>query len=176
MHNFWRTILSLSLLVQLALAHSHHDDLTEEELNLPVDAILWIHIFLQTTVWGIIFPIGMVLGLSRSRWHVPLQVSTEILSKYLLKCFGVDYWIRVNLWRLHSWSCTRRSSISFIGSRTIRFDTFHPYRISNCFGHLPEATHSRKIFTPVCRDTSWNHWQDVSYIELDTDFIWFHNV
>ena len=81
MHNFWRTILSLSLLVQLTLAHSHHDDLTEEELNLPVDAILWIHIFLQTTVWGVIFPIGMVLGLSRSRWHVPLQVSTEFFCQ-----------------------------------------------------------------------------------------------
>ncbi|KAK2462757.1 hypothetical protein APHAL10511_005275 [Amanita phalloides] len=29
--------------------------------------------FLQASVWGILFPIGMVLGLARSRWHVPLQ-------------------------------------------------------------------------------------------------------
>ncbi|KAG1738963.1 hypothetical protein EDB19DRAFT_1712146 [Suillus lakei] len=57
-----------------ALAHEHHGaDLTEEQLNAPVDAILWIHIALQATVWGIIFPIGMVLGLTRSRWHVPVQ-------------------------------------------------------------------------------------------------------
>jgi hypothetical protein len=77
MRCFWRTILSLSL-IQLTLAHSHHDVLTEEELKLPVDNILWIHIFLQATVWGVIFPIGMVLGLTRSRWHVPLQVSTDI--------------------------------------------------------------------------------------------------
>ncbi|TCD67381.1 hypothetical protein EIP91_012416 [Steccherinum ochraceum] len=54
-------------------AHDHHDVLTEEEMNAPVDAILWIHIFLQAAVWGVLFPIGMVLGLSRSRWHVPLQ-------------------------------------------------------------------------------------------------------
>lgn len=63
--------LSSALLVA---AHEHHDELSEEEANAPVDAILWIHIFLQAAVWGILFPIGMVLGLSRSRWHVPLQV------------------------------------------------------------------------------------------------------
>jgi hypothetical protein len=77
MHGFRRTILALSL-VQLTLAHSHSDVHTEEELNLPVDAILWIHIVLQAAVWGVIFPIGMVLGLTRSRWHVPLQVRTDI--------------------------------------------------------------------------------------------------
>ena len=80
MHVFCRTILSLSL-IQLTLAHSHHKDvLTEEEMNLPVDAILWIHIVLQATVWAVIFPIGMVLGITRSRWHVPLQVGTDIGS------------------------------------------------------------------------------------------------
>jgi len=42
-------------------------------MNAPVDAILWIHIFLQAIVWGVLFPVGMVLGMSRSRWHVPLQ-------------------------------------------------------------------------------------------------------
>jgi uncharacterized membrane protein YedE/YeeE len=56
------------------LAHEHHAELTEEQLHAPVDAILWIHIALQAIVWGVIFPIGMVLGLTRSRWHVPVQV------------------------------------------------------------------------------------------------------
>ena len=73
---FWGTILSLSL-IQLTLAHSHKDVLTEEEIKSSVDAILWIHIFLQAAVWGFIFPIGMVLGLTKSRWHVPLQVGTN---------------------------------------------------------------------------------------------------
>ncbi|KAI0367628.1 hypothetical protein BV20DRAFT_1000356 [Pilatotrama ljubarskyi] len=54
-------------------AHKHHDQLTEEQANAPVDTILWLHIFLQGAVWGVLFPTGMVLGLSRSRWHVPLQ-------------------------------------------------------------------------------------------------------
>ena len=58
----------------LATAHEHHDQLSEEQANAPVDAILWIHMTLQAGVWGILFPVGMILGLSRSRWHVPLQV------------------------------------------------------------------------------------------------------
>ena len=64
----------------LVAAHDHHDELSEEEANAPVDAILWIHIFLQAAVWGILFPIGMVLGLSRSRWHVPLQVRFDVIE------------------------------------------------------------------------------------------------
>lgn len=77
MHAFWRAILSLSI-IQLTLAHSHGHELTEEQANAPIDAILWIHVALQATIWGVIFPIGMVLGLTRSRWHVPVQVSMHI--------------------------------------------------------------------------------------------------
>lgn len=64
----------LLALVLPVFGHEHHDQLSEEEANAPVDAILWIHIFLQATVWGLIFPVGMILGVTRSRWHVPLQV------------------------------------------------------------------------------------------------------
>lgn len=64
----------LALYISYAAAHDHHDELTEEQANAPVDTILWLHIFLQAAVWGVLFPVGMVLGLSRSRWHVPLQV------------------------------------------------------------------------------------------------------
>ena len=71
------TVLLLCLAATPTLAHEHDDDISEKDANAPVDAILWIHMFLQATVWGFLFPIGMVLGLSRSRWHVPLQVRTE---------------------------------------------------------------------------------------------------
>jgi hypothetical protein len=64
-------------LVTLTAGHGHHSDISEEAANAPVDAILWIHIFLQAFVWGILFPIGMVLGMAKSRWHVPLQVGRE---------------------------------------------------------------------------------------------------
>ena len=63
----------LFLLGSPVVAHKHHSALNEAA-NAPVDSILWIHIVVQTIVWGFLFPIGMVLGLSRSRWHVPLQV------------------------------------------------------------------------------------------------------
>jgi hypothetical protein len=71
-----RLLLPFLLLPYTARAHKYHDQLTEEEATAAVDSILWIHIFLQAAVWSILFPIGMVLGLSRSRWHVPLQVRT----------------------------------------------------------------------------------------------------
>ena len=80
-----RSLLSAAAvlgLVSTALAHAHHEELSEEEKNKPVDAILWIHIFLQMAVWGVLFPTGMVLGMSKSRWHVPLQVCS--LRKALL--------------------------------------------------------------------------------------------
>lgn len=66
----WLFTLALS-----ASAHEHHDELTDEQAHAPIDAILWLHICVQALVWGVLFPTGMVLGLSRSRWHVPLQVS-----------------------------------------------------------------------------------------------------
>lgn len=72
-----RAVLAVGLATALLVAaHGHHDELTEEQANAPVDAILWIHMVLQATVWGILFPVGMILGLSRSRWHVPLQVDS----------------------------------------------------------------------------------------------------
>ncbi|KXN84261.1 Protein YTP1 [Leucoagaricus sp. SymC.cos] len=77
-----RAVLVIGLVTAcLTAAHKHHDQLTEEQANAPVDAILWIHMVLQATVWGILFPVGMILGLSRSRWHVPLQVNLiDLLS------------------------------------------------------------------------------------------------
>lgn len=73
----WRKLVPTALFLAVALpaaAHKHHEHVTEEQKNAPIDAILWIHIFLQMIVWGVLFPTGMVLGMSKSRWHVPLQV------------------------------------------------------------------------------------------------------
>ncbi|TFK48450.1 hypothetical protein OE88DRAFT_1684485 [Heliocybe sulcata] len=74
---------ALAIILALALpaaAHEHHNELTEEQMNAPVDSILWIHMALQAFVWGILFPTGMVLGLTRSRWHVPLQSAGFVLT------------------------------------------------------------------------------------------------
>ena len=71
--------LLFCLAVRVA-GHEHHDELTEEDTNKPVDMILWIHIFVQAAVWGILFPTGMVLGMTKSKWHVPLQVRDDGFS------------------------------------------------------------------------------------------------
>jgi len=66
----------------MASAHEHHFEgakgkwVSEE----PIDSILWIHILLQTFAWGILFPTGMVLGIIRSRWHVPVQILASGLA------------------------------------------------------------------------------------------------
>jgi len=83
--------LSFLVFTPFVLAHDHYDELTEEQVNAPIDSVLWAHIFLQVVVWGILFPIGMVLGITRSRWHVPLQVSpnsqSQVRRKHLLHVY-----------------------------------------------------------------------------------------
>ncbi|KAJ3514156.1 hypothetical protein NLJ89_g2530 [Agrocybe chaxingu] len=74
------TVLGLILIAHAVVAHEHHDEVSDEEASKPVDTILWLHMFLQALVWGIMFPIGMVLGLTRSRWHVPLQATGYALT------------------------------------------------------------------------------------------------
>jgi Domain of unknown function (DUF2427) len=92
------SMLVLSLIaLNAARAHEHDEELTEEAAHAAVDSILWMHIFLQAAVWGILFPIGMVFGLSRSRWHVPLQVCprprlhTVLPSPHLTSPFSPPY-------------------------------------------------------------------------------------
>ncbi|KAI0157218.1 hypothetical protein GGR57DRAFT_59813 [Xylariaceae sp. FL1272] len=73
------TSLFLLALAALPAALAHDHDSTNiadgDAISVdPIDTILWIHIFLQMLAWGIIFPLGMVLGIVKNRWHVPLQV------------------------------------------------------------------------------------------------------
>jgi hypothetical protein len=39
------------------------------------DRILWIHILIQTFAWGILFPIGMVLGVSGNEMAGGLELT-----------------------------------------------------------------------------------------------------
>ncbi|KZF22602.1 hypothetical protein L228DRAFT_229761 [Xylona heveae TC161] len=77
------SILLILGLLNAAQAHEHHTDEIPEGQAVsaePLDTILWIHIAIQMLAFGIIFPTGMVLGIVRSRWHVPLQTVGAILS------------------------------------------------------------------------------------------------
>lgn len=100
--------------LNLVFSHSHHDELTEEAANAPVYSILWIHIFLQAAVWGVLFPIGMVLGLARSRWHVPLQVRhSNAVHSPLTDC-KTEHRFCADLCWVYPRSLSRRTRIPFI--------------------------------------------------------------
>ncbi|KAK4234397.1 hypothetical protein C8A03DRAFT_18696 [Achaetomium macrosporum] len=68
----------------MALGHGGHDeDKIPEGATVspdPLDTTLWIHIFVQMLAFGVLFPLGMVLGIVKSRWHVPLQVLSTLLA------------------------------------------------------------------------------------------------
>ncbi|OAL51001.1 hypothetical protein IQ07DRAFT_508243 [Pyrenochaeta sp. DS3sAY3a] len=71
------------LLSAVATAHDHHTDNIEEGHAIsqdPIDSILWIHILIQSLAWGVLFPTGMVLGIIRSKWHVPVQTLGSLLA------------------------------------------------------------------------------------------------
>lgn len=67
------------------MANAHEHDTSHipegETVSLePMDTVLWIHIFTQMLAYGVIFPIGMVLGMTKNRWHVPTQAVGTILA------------------------------------------------------------------------------------------------
>ncbi|PKX88397.1 Ytp1 family protein [Aspergillus novofumigatus IBT 16806] len=80
-------VLTALLLASSVVAHGGHEGAPEaaavsEDL---IDAILWIHMILMGFTFGIIFPLGMVLGIVRSRWHVPLQIVGTVIA--VVACF-----------------------------------------------------------------------------------------
>ncbi|KAJ2757689.1 hypothetical protein IWQ57_007026, partial [Coemansia nantahalensis] len=46
----------------------------------PIGGVLKAHIVLMSIAFGALFPIGLVLGLRRSRWHVPVQAVGAVLA------------------------------------------------------------------------------------------------
>lgn len=72
----------LAIFTQLGLlvsAHPHHGDGGNSEA--PIDAILWIHIIVQLAVWGGLFGVGMVLGITRCVASSRLYEYTNSLSR-----------------------------------------------------------------------------------------------
>ncbi|KAK4543092.1 hypothetical protein LTR36_005869 [Oleoguttula mirabilis] len=75
-------LLAAAAALPLAAAHGDHSHIDEGNAisGEPMDSTLWAHILLQSFAWGILFPTGMVLGLVKSRWHVPTQVAGSVLA------------------------------------------------------------------------------------------------
>lgn len=101
------TLLLLALLSTSAFAHEHEmEDVGPYEQNfmneevhfslLPlvhgvpdmtpvpqeIDGTLKWHIGIQIACWGLLFPAGMVLGITKSRFHVPWQVRSSCGVQY----------------------------------------------------------------------------------------------
>ena len=75
--------IALLWLAGQSFAHEHHTDEIPEGEGVsaePIDTTLWIHILMQIAAFGVVFPTGMVLGIVRSRWHVPLQIFGVVLA------------------------------------------------------------------------------------------------
>ncbi|KAK5115917.1 hypothetical protein LTR62_000373 [Meristemomyces frigidus] len=75
-------LLTIILLATRASAHGDHSHI-EDGLAIstdPIDSILWAHILIQCLAWGVLFPTGMVLGLTRNRWHVPTQTAASCIA------------------------------------------------------------------------------------------------
>ncbi|KAK6349587.1 hypothetical protein TWF696_005871 [Orbilia brochopaga] len=78
-----RPLLPLLALAALAAAHDHTGVTIPEGQHTtdePLDALLWLHILLMTTAFGILYPLGMVLGLVRNRFHVPVQIGASCVA------------------------------------------------------------------------------------------------
>ncbi|OQD70465.1 hypothetical protein PENDEC_c023G04707 [Penicillium decumbens] len=70
------------LFASIVSAHGGHAAVPEGSATSqePIDSTLWVHMILMGFTFGIIFPIGMVLGIVRSRWHVPLQTVGTVIA------------------------------------------------------------------------------------------------
>ncbi|KAK7206308.1 hypothetical protein BZA70DRAFT_276265 [Myxozyma melibiosi] len=76
-------LLSLALSSTVVSAHEHDSDEIPEGEYIsvePMDSILWTHIVLMMIAFGFIFPIGMILGMTKNRFHVPLQVTGAVIA------------------------------------------------------------------------------------------------
>lgn len=76
----WTIALLCAALAYAHGDHGHSAPLTPEAKRMPVDFWLGLHIALEILSWAILFPLAMVLGLVRHRWHVPLSIAAVTIS------------------------------------------------------------------------------------------------
>ncbi|KAJ2389671.1 hypothetical protein GGI05_003432 [Coemansia sp. RSA 2603] len=78
------TILSLLLVAaaqsSVVRAHDHHGANMNFDAGEPIGGVLKMHIFLMSISFGVLFPIGLVLGLRKHRLHVPVQSAGGVLA------------------------------------------------------------------------------------------------
>ena len=75
------TLLCWASVIAQAAAHGNHAHVpTKQQASEPVDGWLWLHIAMEAGAWAVLFPLAMVLGLVRHRFHVPLSIAAVVIS------------------------------------------------------------------------------------------------
>ncbi|KKF93064.1 Protein YTP1 [Ceratocystis platani] len=109
-------LIAFSTLVGHAVAFHDDSRIAEDETisSDPLDATLWLHIFVMMLSVGILYPIGMVLGMTKNRWHIPVQIlATSLVAfGYLLGYFHKGRMFRAS--NVH----TKFSGVIFIAIAT----------------------------------------------------------
>ncbi|KAJ2780793.1 hypothetical protein H4R18_003261 [Coemansia javaensis] len=72
--------LALLALARAAHGHDHHGADMNFDTGEPISWVLRAHIVVMATAFGVLFPIGLVLGLRRSMLHVPVQAAGGVLA------------------------------------------------------------------------------------------------
>ncbi|ANB13599.1 Ytp1p [Sugiyamaella lignohabitans] len=71
----------MSSVWSLLARHEHHEMPDGEHITgEPLDGIMWAHIIIMSVAFGVVFPIGLVCGLARNRFHVPIQTTGGVLA------------------------------------------------------------------------------------------------
>ncbi|KAJ2855882.1 hypothetical protein FB639_006178, partial [Coemansia asiatica] len=75
-------ILAAAALLGLSVvsAHDHHGANMNFDAGEPIGAVLKLHILLMAVAFGVLFPVGLVLGLRKNKWHVPVQSVGGVLA------------------------------------------------------------------------------------------------
>lgn len=81
----FRNPSSFILLLFFSLVSAHEHVTSDVQVGAvismnPIDNTLWLHIGVMTIAFGMLFPLGIVFGLSKSKWHVPTQVLATALA------------------------------------------------------------------------------------------------
>lgn len=61
--------------------HEHHElPDGQHATDDPLGFVMYLHIFAMGLAFGILYPVGMIFGLARSKWHVPTQITASCLA------------------------------------------------------------------------------------------------
>lgn len=71
--------LLVAIMATHVAAHEHHQSGPADD-KVPIDAMLYLHMAVQVVAWFFLFPLALVMGLTRHRLHVPTAITALALT------------------------------------------------------------------------------------------------